>query len=134
VNQANVVALLSLVASVFFILALKSLSHPLSARKGNRFGIFGMAMAVVMTLAIAGQIQWALLALTVGGVVGWYVAKRGRDDADARTGRSDALARRPRRGAHRLCRRQQPARLQHSGAAAGRQPRRVVRSARSSAR
>ena len=75
-NQANVVALLSLVASVFFILALKSLSHPLSARKGNRFGIFGMAMAVVMTLAIAGQIQWALLALTVGGVVGWYVAKR----------------------------------------------------------
>jgi len=76
VNQANVVALLSLVASVFFILALKGLSHPLSARKGNRFGIFGMAMAVVMTLAIAGQIQWALLALTVGGVVGWYVAKR----------------------------------------------------------
>ena len=75
-NQANVVALLSLVASVFFILALKGLSHPLSARKGNRFGIFGMAMAVVMTLAIAGQIQWALLALTVGGVVGWYVAKR----------------------------------------------------------
>jgi NAD(P) transhydrogenase subunit beta len=76
VNQANVVALLSLVASVFFILALKGLSHPLSARKGNRFGIFGMAMAIVMTLAIAGQIQWALLALTVGGVVGWYVAKR----------------------------------------------------------
>ena len=75
-NQANVVALLSLVASVFFILALKGLSHPLSARKGNRFGIFGMAMAVVMTLAIAGQIQWALLALTVGGVVGWYVARR----------------------------------------------------------
>jgi NAD(P) transhydrogenase subunit beta len=76
VNQANIAALLSLVASVFFILALKGLSHPLSARRGNRFGIVGMSMAVVMTLAMAGQIQWALLALAIGGVVGWYVAKR----------------------------------------------------------
>jgi len=76
VNQANIAALLSLVASVFFILALKGLSHPLSARRGNRFGIVGMSMAVVMTLAMAGQIQWALLALTVGGVIGWYVARR----------------------------------------------------------
>ena len=75
-NQANIAALLSLVASVFFILALKGLSHPLSARRGNRFGIVGMSMAVVMTLAMAGQIQWALLALAVGGVVGWYVARR----------------------------------------------------------
>jgi NAD(P) transhydrogenase subunit beta len=76
VTSANVVALLSLVASVLFILALKGLSHPLTARRGNLFGIAGMAMAVVMTLAIAGQIQWALLALTIGGVIGWYVAKR----------------------------------------------------------
>ena len=75
-NQANIAALLSLVASVFFILALKGLSHPLTARRGNRFGIVGMSMAVVMTLAMAGQIQWALLALAVGGVIGWYVAKR----------------------------------------------------------
>jgi NAD(P) transhydrogenase subunit beta len=76
VTSANIVALLSLVASVLFILALKGLSHPLTARRGNLFGIAGMSMAVVMTLAIAGQIQWALLALTVGGVIGWYVAKR----------------------------------------------------------
>ena len=75
-TSANIVALLSLVASVLFILALKGLSHPLTARRGNLFGIAGMSMAVVMTLAIAGQIQWALLALTVGGVIGWYVAKR----------------------------------------------------------
>jgi NAD(P) transhydrogenase subunit beta len=76
VSSANVAALLSLVASVFFILALKGLSHPLSARRGNRFGIVGMSMAVVMTLAIAGQPQWALLALAVGGAIGWYVANR----------------------------------------------------------
>jgi NAD(P) transhydrogenase subunit beta len=76
VTTANVVALLYLVASVFFILALKGLSHPLSARRGNLFGIAGMSMAVVTTLAVTGQIQWAVLALAVGGVIGWYVARR----------------------------------------------------------
>jgi H+-translocating NAD(P) transhydrogenase subunit beta len=76
VSAANAAALLSLVASVFFILALKGLSHPLTARRGNRFGIVGMSMAVVMTLALAGQWQWVLVALAVGGVLGWYVAKR----------------------------------------------------------
>ena len=75
-SAANAAALLSLVASVFFILALKGLSHPLTARRGNRFGIVGMSMAVVMTLALAGQWQWVLVALAVGGVLGWYVAKR----------------------------------------------------------
>jgi NAD(P) transhydrogenase subunit beta len=76
VSAANAAALLSLVASVFFILALKGLSHPLTARRGNRFGIVGMSMAVVMTLALAGQWQWVLLALAVGGAIGWYVANR----------------------------------------------------------
>ena len=75
-TSANAVALLSLVASVFFILALKGLSHPLTARRGNRFGIVGMSMAVVMTLAITDDIRWVLVALAAGGVIGWYVAKR----------------------------------------------------------
>jgi H+-translocating NAD(P) transhydrogenase subunit beta len=78
VTTANVVALLYLAASVFFILALKGLSHPLSARRGNLFGIVGMAMAVVTTLALilSGRIEFAILALVVGGVIGWYVANR----------------------------------------------------------
>ena len=75
-NAANTVALLSLIASVFFILALKGLSHPLTARRGNRFGIVGMSMAVVMTLAITDDIRWVLLSLALGGVIGWYVARR----------------------------------------------------------
>ena len=75
-NTANVVALLYLVASVFFILALKGLSHPLSARRGNLFGIAGMSMAVVTTLAITSRVEFAILALAVGGVIGWYVARR----------------------------------------------------------
>jgi H+-translocating NAD(P) transhydrogenase subunit beta len=74
--SANVVALLYLVASVFFILALKGLSHPLSARRGNLFGIAGMSMAVVTTFWISGRVDIAIGALAVGGAVGWLVAKR----------------------------------------------------------
>ena len=78
-SAADIVALLYLAASVLFILALKGLSHPLSARRGNLFGIAGMSMAVVTTLAITarvGRVEFAILALTVGGIAGWYVAKR----------------------------------------------------------
>jgi len=76
VMSSNQVALLYLVASVLFILALKGLSHPLSARKGNRFGIIGMAIAVVVTLAITHNIGMALGAIAVGGLLGWFVARR----------------------------------------------------------
>jgi len=48
----NVVVLLYLVASVFFIQALKGLSHPNTSRIGNTFGMFGMAIAVVTTIAL----------------------------------------------------------------------------------
>ena len=45
----NIVALLYLVASVYFILALRGLSHPETARKGNRLGIIGMVIAILTT-------------------------------------------------------------------------------------
>jgi NAD(P) transhydrogenase subunit beta len=73
---ANVVALLYLAASVLFILALKGLSHPVTARRGNLFGIAGMSMAVVTTLWISGRVELAVAALVVGGVLGWVIAKR----------------------------------------------------------
>jgi NAD(P) transhydrogenase subunit beta len=72
----NVIALIYLVASVLFILALKGLSSPLSARRGNRFGIAGMTIAVATTLIITRRIDLTLAALAVGGIVGWLVAKR----------------------------------------------------------
>jgi H+-translocating NAD(P) transhydrogenase subunit beta len=76
VMSSNQVALLYLVASVLFILALKGLSHPLSARRGNRFGIIGMVIAVAVTLAITHNIGMALGAIAVGGLLGWFVARR----------------------------------------------------------
>jgi NAD(P) transhydrogenase subunit beta len=65
-----------LVASVLFILALKGLSSPLSARRGNRFGIAGMTIAVITTMTITGSIYLTLGALVIGGIIGWLVAKR----------------------------------------------------------
>jgi NAD(P) transhydrogenase subunit beta len=61
---------------VLFILALKGLSSPLSARRGNRFGIAGMTIAVLTTLAITRRVDLTIAALVIGGVVGWLVARR----------------------------------------------------------
>jgi NAD(P) transhydrogenase subunit beta len=76
VLSPNQVALSYLAAGVLFILALKGLSNPLSARRGNRFGIAGMALAVLTTLAITRRIDLTIGALGIGGAVGWLIARR----------------------------------------------------------
>jgi proton-translocating NAD(P)+ transhydrogenase subunit beta len=72
----NLVALAYLVASVLFILALKGLSSPTSARRGNTFGIAGMTLAVLITLLITQSVGLTIAGLAVGGLVGWVVARR----------------------------------------------------------
>jgi NAD(P) transhydrogenase subunit beta len=79
--NANLVALLYLVAGVLFILALRGLSSPESSRRGNQFGMIGMTIAIVTTLAAhppAGLGAWALviLGLAVGGGIGAVIARR----------------------------------------------------------
>ena len=74
--SANQVALWYLVASVLFILALKGLSHPESARRGNLFGMVGMAIAVLTTLTLAERYDLLLLAILAGGTIGAVVARR----------------------------------------------------------
>ena len=76
VMSANLVALSYLVASVLFILALKGLSSPTSARRGNSFGIAGMTLAVLITLFMTKSVLLTLGALAVGGAIGWLVARR----------------------------------------------------------
>jgi len=73
---ANQVALWYLAASVLFILALKGLSHPDSARRGNLFGMVGMAIAVLTTLAITKRIDLIVLGVLIGGTIGTFVARR----------------------------------------------------------
>ncbi|PSJ17608.1 NAD(P)(+) transhydrogenase (Re/Si-specific) subunit beta [Nitrosomonas supralitoralis] len=74
--SANMVALAYLVASVFFILALKGLSSPESARRGNLFGMVGMAIAVATTLTLTQNWILILGCIAVGGIIGAIVAQR----------------------------------------------------------
>ena len=77
---ADQVALWYLAASVCFILALKGLSHPSTARRGNLLGIAGMAIAVVVTLALVysntKNVGMILAGIAVGGVIGALIARR----------------------------------------------------------
>src|SRR5262245_37634048 len=78
----NIVALLYLVSGVLFILALRGLSSPESSRRGNLYGMAGMAIAVGTTLAQLGEPGLQLtailigIALVVGGGIGAYIARR----------------------------------------------------------
>ena len=72
------VALAYLVAGVFFILALRGLSSPETSRSGNRYGMVGMAIAVITTLIthdIANIVE-ILAAVIVGGLIGFVIARR----------------------------------------------------------
>ncbi|NMM04520.1 NAD(P)(+) transhydrogenase (Re/Si-specific) subunit beta [Paraburkholderia sp. RP-4-7] len=84
----NVVTLLYLVASVCFIQALKGLSNPKTARIGNTFGMAGMAIAILTTIALIIKqanglgsnlglgLGLLLVALVIGGAIGAFVAAR----------------------------------------------------------
>ena len=74
--SASQLALWYLAASVLFILALKGLSHPESARRGNLFGMIGMLIAVVVTLATTQRVELILVAILIGGSIGAVVARR----------------------------------------------------------
>ncbi|MGC5830349.1 NAD(P)(+) transhydrogenase (Re/Si-specific) subunit beta [Ralstonia pseudosolanacearum] len=87
----NLVTLLYLLASVCFIQALKGLSHPGTARRGNVFGMSGMAIAAVTTIALIYKLKAEMFAdtesgtatgfllifagLVAGGGIGAYVAR-----------------------------------------------------------
>ncbi|OYV35931.1 MAG: NAD synthetase, partial [Rhodospirillales bacterium 20-64-7] len=78
--SASLTSLAYLVAAVLFILALRGLSSPVTSRQGNRFGMIGMAVAVVATLLQHGMSGWGylliLLGIVIGGSVGTVVARR----------------------------------------------------------
>ncbi len=76
--SANMVAMAYLLAAVLLILALKGLSSPESARRGNVFGMIGMVIAVLVTLQLS-QIHnywWIFASMAAGGVFGMFVAKK----------------------------------------------------------
>ncbi len=86
----NLITVFYLIASVCFIQALKGLSHPTTSRRGNLYGMVGMGIAVVTTLALIAKlsaqlaesggfgqgIMYVLVGLLVGGTAGTIMAKR----------------------------------------------------------
>ncbi len=67
-----------LLASVCFIMALRGLSGPDTAQGGLRFGVFGMALAVVTTLLQPEIMSFGLIisGIIIGGTVGTVIAKK----------------------------------------------------------
>ena len=72
----NLTAISYLISAIFFILALKGLSHPESARNGNMMGIIGMIIAIVTTAFNPNVLSYEMiiLGILIGGGIGTYIA------------------------------------------------------------
>ena len=66
-------------ATILFILSLGGLSNPESSRRGNLYGMIGMAIAVLATIfgprVTGGGITLIIVAMTVGGAIGIFAAR-----------------------------------------------------------
>jgi len=78
VSRADLIQLAYLVAAVCFILGLKWLSSPRSARRGNQVAAIGMAIAIAATLIDKRVVDytWIIIAAVVGGSIGAVIARR----------------------------------------------------------
>ncbi len=64
-------------ATILFILALGGLSNQETARRGNLYGMIGMAVALIATIAgVTGNMGILIVGLLVGGSIGLVLAKR----------------------------------------------------------
>lgn len=78
--SVNIAAFLYLVSGVLFIMALRGLSHPTTSRQGNMYGMVGMAISILTTLALARPSVNGLLmiiaGIAIGGGIGAVIARR----------------------------------------------------------
>src|ERR1700745_1624369 len=79
--NANLSAVLYLVAGVLFILSLRGVSSPATSRQGNQFGMIAMGVAMATTLAgppPADGLAWVLVivGIAIGGSIGAVIARR----------------------------------------------------------
>ncbi|ACE83594.1 NAD(P)(+) transhydrogenase (Re/Si-specific) subunit beta [Cellvibrio japonicus] len=74
----SLTSLAYLVAAVLFIMALRGLSSPESSRRGNFFGMLGMAIAIVTTILSPAvtSYTWIVVALLIGAVIGIVIARK----------------------------------------------------------
>ncbi len=83
ITTSGILEITYVIASVLFILGLKMLSHPETARRGNFLAAIGMILAIIATILFHkkdGQpihnIVWILAAIIIGTLIGWAIAKR----------------------------------------------------------
>ena len=89
-NEISILEISYLVASILFILGLKKLSHPATARAGNLWAAVGMGAAILFTILFhktnvhlpdgtiesrgIHNIGWIVIALAIGSFIGWYAS------------------------------------------------------------
>jgi NAD(P) transhydrogenase subunit beta len=81
--ELNILTLCYLIGSITFILGLKMLSNPATARKGNLVAAGGMTIAIIGTIFLyeengtkLGNYPWIFAALAIGGIIGTMAAKK----------------------------------------------------------
>ncbi|MBB2973651.1 NAD(P)(+) transhydrogenase (Re/Si-specific) subunit beta [Mesorhizobium sp. RMAD-H1] len=78
--SVDLAAFLYLVSGVLFILALRGLSHPTTSRQGNLYGMVGMGISIITTLALArpsfGGLVLIVIGIAIGGGIGAYIARK----------------------------------------------------------
>ena len=76
--MSNLSSVAYLISSILFILSLRGLSHPTTARRGNFYGILGMAIAIITTVSNPGVLSYKEIAIAfiIGGLIGSVIAIR----------------------------------------------------------
>ncbi|MDF7668053.1 Re/Si-specific NAD(P)(+) transhydrogenase subunit beta [Orbaceae bacterium ESL0727] len=65
------------IAALLFIFSLRGLSNQESAKTGNIYGMIGMAIALIATIAtLNGGLHWVIIAMVIGAAIGLYLAKK----------------------------------------------------------
>lgn len=77
-NIEGIIAVSYIIATILFILALGGLSNQETARRGNWYGIIGMAIALIATIlgVVTAHYEYLIAALLIGGTIGIIAAKR----------------------------------------------------------
>src|SRR6188508_89081 len=78
VSNPNVIDMAYLVAIIFFVVGLRKLTSPTTARQGNQIAAIGMLIAVIVTLLDRHIIsyEWILLGGVLGAPIGYFSAKK----------------------------------------------------------
>ena len=74
--MSNLSSVAYLISSILFILSLRGLSHPTTARRGNFYGILGMTIAIITTVSNPGVLSYKEIAIAfiIGGLIGSVIA------------------------------------------------------------